>query len=33
MAVFPDQIASSLRQNTVQIQFVDEEDLPVVSIF
>ena len=33
MAAFSDEIASSSRQNTVQTQFVDEEDLPVASIF
>lgn len=33
MAAFSDEIASSSRQNTVQIQFVDEEDLPLASFF
>ena len=32
MAPFSDEIASSSRQNTVQIHFVDE-DLPIASIF
>ena len=33
MAAFSNEIASSSRQNTVQTQFVDEEDLPIASIF
>ena len=33
MAAFSDPIASSSCQNTVQIQFVHEEDLPLASIF
>ena len=33
MAAFSDPVASSSCQNTVQNQFVDEEDLPLASIF
>ena len=33
MVAFSVEIASSSRQNTVQIQFVDKEDLPLASIF